>query len=70
MLFNSRNNLLGYKADAGKYYLTSNTFNDIPFSKFKNGGSFKSVKYKSDNNSKNIHKKMALEYTKLLHKQH
>ena len=60
--------LADVQADVNKYFLTPSRFNGVP--SFKKGGSFIETKYKTDAKSKEVHKKIALEYAKLMQKQH
>lgn len=55
------------QANYNQYFLTPSR---IQAPTYKKGGSFTETKYKTDAKSKEVHKKLALEYAKLIHKQH
>lgn len=68
-IFQANSNLLGWQQNVNSHFIPPVNFKGYPY-KLKKGGSFAETKYKTDAKSKDIHKKLALEYAKLMHKQH
>lgn len=65
--YQSAISLADEQANYNQYFLTPSR---IQTPTYKKGGSFTETKYKTDSKSKDHHKKIALEYAKLMQKQH